>query len=837
MTRQALMAAASTVLAISLAGAAGSAPVSDLSITNTDFAVTYTAGSATTYTIVVSNAGPDPVTGATVSDAVTSLPQISGVSWTCVATGGATCSAGPLATPINDVITLPVGGTATYTLFAALRSAGTGTMVNTATVTVPAGTTDPNSANNTAVDSNAAAKLLYVATTVGTDVATCGASTAPCKTIQYTVNNLAHSGDTVVAAAGTYAECVVLPVGGALGGVRLESDEHLASGSNAVTFLDGLGVCDALSATPGPVITVNDRSAVHGFTIRNGGTSGVLASGTVTIFGNLISGNATAGAGGGINLQNAGVASLAPPGKTSIRFNSILSNTAATDGGGLFVGAVGNFGQPSVIEILNNIVSGNTAGNGSVGAAGGGMAIVIGTASAADSASVVVSGNTLNGNIAKNATGNTAFADGAGIFVTSNLANSAGTDSVTIGSTGSGNSLRNNVSDGYGGGIGIDLHPGPGGTHTVDIAANTISANTGTRGGGGAHLDVHAVDRTAGASPNIVLRVAGNSFVGNHSQGTLADPNAAGGGGVYAELHSDRTAAAAVSFELSGNTIERNDAAPFGGGVSVLASADDDPANDGATAPADAVIALRNDLIAANAAHDTTAAGVSGGGVHALLVARGGLSTARLTQDFLTIASNQTELGSGGLEWEDLRPTDTLGLAGTTSFELSNSIVSSNDGYGVGGTILPGAGTTVAVSYTDAFGNGSADYEAQLGVAPGTNGNISVDPRLDVLFLPRICGPTIDIGDPAIPATLEPLPNGGRVNLGHLGNTASATRTFPDINGDGTIDGLDMLGVAVSFGAMSPDPRYFPAADRDFDLIVDGNDLAYVSAFFAQSCP
>ena len=92
-------------------------------------------------------------------------------------------------------------------------------------------------------------------------------------------------------------------------------------------------------------------------------------------------------------------------------------------------------------------------------------------------------------------------------------------------------------------------------------------------------------------------------------------------------------------------------------------------------------------------------------------------------------------------------------------------------------------------------------------------------------------------GDPAIAPDLEPLPNGGRVNLGHLGNTASATRTFPDVNGDGTIDGLDVVRVAIAFAAMSPDPRYLAAADRDFNLIVDGDDLAYVTAFFAQSCP
>ena len=170
-------------------------------------------------------------------------------------------------------------------------------------------------------------------------------------------------------------------------------------------------------------------------------------------------------------------------------------------------------------------------------------------------------------------------------------------------------------------------------------------------------------------------------------------------------------------------------------------------------------------------------------------------------------------------------------------FTLSNSIVFGNEAFGVGGTVIPGPSTTVAVSYTDAFGNPSGNFEAQLGVTPGTNGIISVDPALDALFLPQLCGPTIDAGDPAIDATVEPVPNGGRVNLGHLGGTAGAARTFPDVNADGSVDGLDVLGIAVSFGSMSPDPRYFTAADRDLNTWIDGDDLAIVSAFYGQSCP
>ena len=144
---------------------------------------------------------------------------------------------------------------------------------------------------------------------------------------------------------------------------------------------------------------------------------------------------------------------------------------------------------------------------------------------------------------------------------------------------------------------------------------------------------------------------------------------------------------------------------------------------------------------------------------------------------------------------------------------------------------------TVAFSYDDAYGNISGNYEGLLGDPTGTNGNISVDPELDNLFLPLICGPMVNAGDPAIDATIEPQPNGGFVNLGHLGNTASATQTFPDVNGDGTVDGLDVLGIAVSFNSNSGLPRYFTAADRDLNGIVDGQDLAIVSASYARSCP
>jgi large repetitive protein len=125
-------------------------PVSaDLAITNTDgLAQTY-PGDPVTYTITVSNNGPDSVTGATVTD---NFPAaLTGVSWTCAGSNGGVCS-GSGTGNINDTVNLPVSGLVTYTVGAAFSASATGMVGNTASVAVPSGATDPNPANNTATD-------------------------------------------------------------------------------------------------------------------------------------------------------------------------------------------------------------------------------------------------------------------------------------------------------------------------------------------------------------------------------------------------------------------------------------------------------------------------------------------------------------------------------------------------------------------------------------------------------------------------------------------------------------------------------------------------------------
>ena len=127
----------------------------DLGITKSDGTATYVPGGNTTYTIVVSNNGPSAAaTGVTVVD---QLPAVlESATFTATSTGGATGFTASGSGSINDTgIQMPVGSTITYTLTATVSSSATGNLVNTATVSPPAGTTDPNPGNNSATDIDA----------------------------------------------------------------------------------------------------------------------------------------------------------------------------------------------------------------------------------------------------------------------------------------------------------------------------------------------------------------------------------------------------------------------------------------------------------------------------------------------------------------------------------------------------------------------------------------------------------------------------------------------------------------------------------------------------------
>jgi len=124
----------------------------DLAITKTDGQTTAVTGKTVTYTITATNNGPDPVTGATVADALPT--SLTGATWSCTASTGSVCAASGSGNINDAAVNLLSGGIATYTLTAALSATATGNLVNTATITAPVGVTDTNAANNTSTDTD-----------------------------------------------------------------------------------------------------------------------------------------------------------------------------------------------------------------------------------------------------------------------------------------------------------------------------------------------------------------------------------------------------------------------------------------------------------------------------------------------------------------------------------------------------------------------------------------------------------------------------------------------------------------------------------------------------------
>ncbi len=124
----------------------------DLMVTKTDNTGTGMAvpGTAIIYTVTVTNAGPDDVTGATVADPFPAT--LTGVSFTASEMGGASGFTASGSGNISDTVDLPNGSSITYVATATISSAATGTLTNTATGTTPAGVTDTDANNSTATD-------------------------------------------------------------------------------------------------------------------------------------------------------------------------------------------------------------------------------------------------------------------------------------------------------------------------------------------------------------------------------------------------------------------------------------------------------------------------------------------------------------------------------------------------------------------------------------------------------------------------------------------------------------------------------------------------------------
>ena len=110
---------------------AGFDVTADVTITKSDGVASVDAGGTVTYTIVVSNAGPDAVSP-TVTDPMPA--EFASMEWTCTPAGIADCAFAAGTGSLEDYPNLPVAGSVTYTVTGTVRVNASGLLVNTATV-------------------------------------------------------------------------------------------------------------------------------------------------------------------------------------------------------------------------------------------------------------------------------------------------------------------------------------------------------------------------------------------------------------------------------------------------------------------------------------------------------------------------------------------------------------------------------------------------------------------------------------------------------------------------------------------------------------------------------
>jgi uncharacterized repeat protein (TIGR01451 family) len=87
---------------------------------------------------VASNAGPGNVPEAAIFDPVTSIHDLISDTWTATASGGATGFTPSGSGSIDDAVSIPAGGSVTYTVVATINSNATGTFSNTVSL-IPLG--------------------------------------------------------------------------------------------------------------------------------------------------------------------------------------------------------------------------------------------------------------------------------------------------------------------------------------------------------------------------------------------------------------------------------------------------------------------------------------------------------------------------------------------------------------------------------------------------------------------------------------------------------------------------------------------------------------------------
>lgn len=325
----------------------------DLAVTKTDNVNTVTLGGQTTYTVRVTNNGPNSVTGATLTDTAGTGLSITG--YTCSAAAGNTCTTAPSGSPI----TLPtLASGAFYEVNVTANVTGrdsSGNVVNTAKVDPPSGVTDTNTTNNTATDTDTVISnppVLTISKQVG-------------KTSYTTGDNVVYTITVTNSAANTFTS----------GPIQLR--DVLPTGMSLVSVAQSGGVAGAVSntsaaGTTGEVDWTFTPSA--GMTANQTATFTVTAStNSSTPLGNLTN-YASVGGGGDTAAPTPGTActptdqcanvttTMVGP-KPELTISKSHSGTFQLGGTGTYTLTIGNTGtgpNTGAITVLDTLPAGMT---------------------------------------------------------------------------------------------------------------------------------------------------------------------------------------------------------------------------------------------------------------------------------------------------------------------------------------------------------------------------------------------------------------------------------------------------------------------------------------------
>ncbi len=657
--------------------------------------------------------------------------------------------------------------------------------------------------------------------------------------------------------------------------------------------------CESMAVPAGPVVQLGDRSSFKGFTVMNGGDSGVVLVGAGTIENNVIKDSQSFNLGGGVLVYLQGVQ---PPagcfGRVALACESDVDCSVCSDDETVLctddtdcTGTCENVG-PCLLVTETKVLDNQILNNQSF--AGAGLFVDGHTLGPDRGARVFVTGNTFRGNEA--ALGGGFYLDmwpygksmveaddnqildniaaggfGGGLYAFS-FGRGDGVSSIAI----TNNTIAGNSTSSYGGGVFAALYTyydyDTGGDNLVDIKDNTVHGNTAEVDGGG--LAVWSFDNDGTNAVNIEGNTISENEAGNFSGGVDAyidvynsvpqpdgDPSrfvittnsitgntaAHAGGGLTQALYSYSYYYANPNdtFVTTKNTIDGNTAANFGGGAAILAY----------TYYTDTTLGFDHNLVTNNVATNEDGNAVGGG----LFTYLGNwYNDLVVNVDFCTFLANSADLGGGGVEVE----SDYWGEGDALTLNVTNSIAADNAGYAVGGPVPEededvwvqwGSSPTdlaVNVGYSDAYNNSAGIFERSLDGYRNEEENLTVDPMLDANGVPDVCSLTIDAADPAAswtaecqaldPDTAEPYyhcANGGRANMGYTGATVDATRTLPDLTDDRWVTAADLVTFSTAFGAAQGDAfRFISTADFDHTDLIDGADLAILEADYGQYC-